>query len=378
MKLSIGFSAALASFAAAAQQAAEVYILPPPTAASTSISPSLARLVLLQRIAPIGKGPSIHDIPDGADPEDVVSLMNKFGKTPVQLFEGKDHATPNQLVVMLEGMTEAQIKELGSAFEIQPAFTIANPPSAKAHDKLLKNDFYNAGITNENECSMEEVANPFEKKCWNGKAAVAKYDVSKNPEVMEELLLKFAGLDMLATNGEVETIIVLLPAVPETSSTKQWSDKPQELRRRQAETVMSSLDETAELAAPTSSVPETPIFYPTKKIPSCFNSQDSCSTGTGNCSGHGTCMNKWAKPDGSKGSEVCYTCHCLSTVSGQGGVTHWAGASCSKQDISFQFWLFAGFTLAMVGILYMAIGLLFSVGEEKLPGVIGAGVSRSK
>lgn len=173
-------------------------------------------------------------------------------------------------------------------------------------------------------------------------------------------------------------MIVLLPAVSENSGAKQWSGKSQELRRRQAETVIASLDETAEQPEPTSSHIDNPIFHAVKNVPSCFKSEDSCTTGTGNCSGHGFCQNKWAKPDGSEGGEVCYTCHCLSTVSKQGSVTHWAGPSCTKQDISVQFWLFAGFTLAMVTILYMAIAMLFNVGEEKLPGVIGAGVSRTK
>lgn len=65
-------------------------------------------------------------------------------------------------------------------------------------------------------------------------------------------------------------------------------------------------------------------------------------------------------------------------MSKAGSITHWAGGACSKQDISVQFWLFAGFTISLLTILYLAIGMLFSVGEEKLPGVIGAGVSRSK
>lgn len=47
-------------------------------------------------------------------------------------------------------------------------------------------------------------------------------------------------------------------------------------------------------------------------------------------------------------------------------------------DVSVPFWLFAGFTLLMIGVLSLSIGLLFSVGEEKMPGVLGAGVSRSK
>ena len=49
---------------------------------------------------------------------------------------------------------------------------------------------------------------------------------------------------------------------------------------------------------------------------------------------------------------------------------------CQKEDVSVQFWLIAGSTIALVGAVTFAIGLLFSVGEEKMPGVLGAGVVR--
>jgi 1,4-dihydroxy-2-naphthoate octaprenyltransferase len=49
---------------------------------------------------------------------------------------------------------------------------------------------------------------------------------------------------------------------------------------------------------------------------------------------------------------------------------------CQKKDVSVPFWLLAGFTIGIIGVVTFAIGLLYSIGEEKLPGVIGAGVSR--
>lgn len=198
---------------------------------------------------------------------------------------------------------------------------------------------------------------------------------------MSKLQDRIAQLTKLAQSGEMETTLVLLPITPDATSPKQWSDKLQELRRRQAEMVFSSVEESAEPAAPTSSNVESHVFTLLPRIPACFKSEDSCIQGTADCSGHGSCLNRFANKDGSEGKEVCYTCHCLGTYSqgrDEGSVIHWGGRACSKQDISVQFWLFAGFTLAMVSILYLAIGMLFSVGEEKLPGVIGAGVSKSK
>lgn len=181
MKLTVGLAAVLAGYAAAAQQAAEVYIFPKDTdsVSAPSISPSLARLILLQRLAPAGKGPSVADIPDGTDVDSVVELMNKYGGETASLFGEGQAASPSQLVIMLEGLTNEQIKEIGSGFETKPAFTIADPPSAKAHDKLVKNDFYNAGITNEHKCSVKEVTNPFEERCWSGRSTVARYNVKQ-------------------------------------------------------------------------------------------------------------------------------------------------------------------------------------------------------
>jgi len=105
-------------------------------------------------------------------------------------------------------------------------------------------------------------------------------------------------------------------------------------------------------------------------------------TTTGNCSSHGECANKYGADD----KLSCFVCSCKATVikPGEGPeqkgrqTQHWGGNMCQKEDISTQFWLIAGFTITIIGAVTFAIGLLFSVGEEKLPGVIGAGVSRSK
>jgi hypothetical protein len=105
-------------------------------------------------------------------------------------------------------------------------------------------------------------------------------------------------------------------------------------------------------------------------------------TQTGNCSAHGECVNKYAEGDKSS----CFACSCKATIlkAGEGPehqgrqTQHWGGNMCQKEDISTQFWLIAGFTITIIAAVGFAIGLLFSVGEEQLPGVIGAGVSRSK
>lgn len=192
---------------------------------------------------------------------------------------------------------------------------------------------------------------------------------------MAEILGALRTIPVLANAGKIEATVVLLP---ETSANAKpsWSDKPQELRRRQAEQIISSHNKAASSSishAPASASTPAPLL---KQIPSCFSSQESCIKATGNCSSesgsqqNGLCINKYGDvPENPKEGDVCFVCRCRE---GKGG------PACSKQDISAPFWLFFGFTVVIVSVLWMAISLLFSVGEEKLPGVIGAGVSRSK
>lgn len=118
-----------------------------------------------------------------------------------------------------------------------------------------------------------------------------------------------------------------------------------------------------------------------KVVPMCYASMDSCVSSTNNCSGHGACYQKHAGSDGgSEAAKPCFACGCVSTRDSANGstVTHWGGGACSKIDISTPFWLLAGLTVILVSVVGWAIGLLFSIGEEKLPGVIGAGVSGAK
>lgn len=194
---------------------------------------------------------------------------------------------------------------------------------------------------------------------------------------MSDLESQLSNLAALGSSGEMETMVILLPSSGEG---KKWSDKTQELRRRQSpsEQVISASDDTTEPEPSSSSMDQNTVFYAsTRGVKACFESEDECITATGNCSGHGGCQDKYAKRDG-ESQNTCFACHCLSTVDDNGSLTHWAGLTCAKKDISTPFWLFAGFTLLMVGILALSIGMLFNVGEEKLPGVISAGVSRNK
>lgn len=121
------------------------------------------------------------------------------------------------------------------------------------------------------------------------------------------------------------------------------------------------------------------LEHPVKGIlPICHPSLKECQKTTNNCSGHGTPYERKSDPS-SKAAQACYACNCTTTVQtnkdGKNKTTKWGGPACQKKDVSVPFWLLTGFTIAMVATVSWAIGLLFSIGQEELPSVIGAGVA---
>lgn len=195
---------------------------------------------------------------------------------------------------------------------------------------------------------------------------------------MKSILDALRSIPKLAKTGSIEATVVLLPDTS-VNAKPSWSDKPQELRRRQAEQVISSNHKAAPVSVTHPAASSSTLHAQKKAVPACFNSNETCIAGTDNCSGHGTCVNKYgAVPENPKEGDVCFICLCKPTHNNNSGPTHWGGATCGKQDVSVPFWLFFGFTIGIIAVVWMSISLLFSVGEEKLPGVIGAGVSRSK
>lgn len=113
-------------------------------------------------------------------------------------------------------------------------------------------------------------------------------------------------------------------------------------------------------------------------LPYCYKSEEACKTTTHNCSGHGKCIKKYTDE---AVSETCFSCSCSATKEevGNGMVktTHWAGPACQKKDISMPFWLLGGTTVALVFAVGWGMSLLYSMGAEELPSVIGAGVSNA-
>jgi hypothetical protein len=114
-------------------------------------------------------------------------------------------------------------------------------------------------------------------------------------------------------------------------------------------------------------------------LPSCFRTLKDCQQKTNNCTGHGECgLVHPGEKSGDNGRGKCFSCQCKPTVVGEGNgkkTTYWGGPACQKKDVSIPFWLFVGTTVILVFLIGSGIGMLYSVGDEELPSVIGAGVS---
>jgi hypothetical protein len=121
-------------------------------------------------------------------------------------------------------------------------------------------------------------------------------------------------------------------------------------------------------------------------LKTCYATADACVKATHSCSGHGACQ-LLHKGDDKTGADKqvydCYGCKCKATVTFHEGkgmeeskkTTYWGGPACQKKDVSVPFWLLAGTTVLLVFLITSGMGLMYSMGAEELPSVIGAGVS---
>lgn len=78
-------------------------------------------------------------------------------------------------------------------------------------------------------------------------------------------------------------------------------------------------------------------------------------------------------------ADKCFVCACEPSVGEKGeGPTHWAGLACQKRDVSVPFNIFLGLGIILFVLMFSAVGLLYSMGSEELPAVLGAGVGQKK
>lgn len=213
----------------------------------------------------------------------------------------------------------------------------------------------------------------------------------QDSKALQALVENIPALSKAVSSNNLEATLILLPESSRASKHSYWTtDAPTDLRRRFSdESPLTDAKVDKVTVSPGSGAVDLG-FTPgaaakgDKMNLGCFTSQNSCVTATSNCTGHGTCIDKFAVPgqETREGDKQCFVCSCLSTKKfpdkENSKHVHWGGAYCQKIDVSSPFWLIATTTVVLVGLVTGCIAMLFSIGEEKLPGVIGAGVSRSK
>lgn len=181
-----------------------------------------------------------------------------------------------------------------------------------------------------------------------------------------------------------ESTIILMP--PQSHNYQRTSASPYgtygspshllDLHRRQVETPLIS-HEASTKASPASITKPLQAPHPLRGvIPVCHTSAQECIDSTNNCSGHGAPYKRFIDPTSKKAPD-CYACNCTTTIQTNKigkNTTQWGGPACQKKDVSVPFWLLSGFSIILLALVSWSIGLLFSIGEEVLPSVIGAGV----
>ena len=179
-------------------------------------------------------------------------------------------------------------------------------------------------------------------------------------------------LDGLAASGSQESTVVLLPTIPKSASKHAHQARQSSEDEEEPLSISISIPTSTPYSTMAASNSSKPIqIGPGKYLPLCFSSADACANGTNSCSGHGSCYKKRAS---------CYACRCSRTIvrhndDGTTKSVQWGGTACEKKDISMEFFLFASFGVAMAALVAGGIGMLYSMGAEELPSVIGAGVA---
>lgn len=201
----------------------------------------------------------------------------------------------------------------------------------------------------------------------------------KPSEVKAKITPLIRILKHFSATQNVESTVLLLPS--KLSKPKQHNHHNHKAR--------SALEEEEPLDLPF--IPADPASFPAtddliiqsnatqnftlpRTFPACFTSQSSCENTTNFCSGHGNCY---------QAHNACFKCKCVKTLArtnadGTNKTTEWGGAACQKKDVSVPFILFAAFGIFFAAVIAGAIGLLFNMGSEPLPSVIGAGVAGPK
>src|SRR2546421_111748 len=157
-------------------------------------------------------------------------------------------------------------------------------------------------------------------------------------EMIHELLSYLnPRLANFATAGFQESTILLVPSAARSArSLSKHSHSARQLSKDEEEAPSTSSSPQLSTTQSNSPISSHSPKLASGTLPACFNSESSCASTTSNCSGHGSCSEKYAG---------CYACRCSRKIvrSNDDGTTksvQWGGTACEKKDVSVEFWLF--------------------------------------
>ncbi|KAJ5600152.1 hypothetical protein N7450_001219 [Penicillium hetheringtonii] len=356
-----------------------------------TVSEDMARLILELRM----RSPSHSKL--GSMEPNVVGHLNQYADSQYALFGGTDsQELAGRNIIFLEGLDSKVASTLRKAqydsiFVPQTSSELVSEALEPLNMKRGKHCTYNKDggentrplreclannpvLSNDNGILSQDLLDLVDSMdtsvSQDSKLTTSRFvfekQFSQNPKVTKSLDLIFADLVKKAQSTNTEITVMTFPTIEniETSS------------RVQRRTVQVRSDASEDLSRSESG------FLHSNLAPVCHSSNSSCAEATNNCSGHGSCYLKYNSGKKDDSASDCYACRCKSTtVKNSDGTTkkiQWGGVACQKEDISSPFFLIAGVTVFAIILVGSAIGMLFSMGSEELPSVIGAGVGTSK
>ena len=314
------------------------------------------------------------------------------------------------LIVYVLALTQDIIKA-GSG--LSPDLEISNPPASSDNERLIQDLMLQAESLPKkadpqnwaHTTSVEVEAELMQFKqtdSYNLNGYLSVFHANKDDKFSQSALAKSiakiikSNADNMDTSSSYSLTIVLMPSV--TANTKRTAqpygtyDIPANLETRR--------DKTEMLLSPSASEPspepnnslldDAPAVHISQAndsslvlgiLPLCFDSLEICEKTTHFCSGHGSCgILHNGTGQGTSATKDCFGCRCQADVKEIGEskskkTTVWGGPACQKKDVSVPFWLFVGSGVLLAFLISAGIGLLYSMGSEELPSVIGAGVS---
>jgi len=374
-----------------------------PPARDQIVSPDTARLILAQRLG-VGQYHSVA----GAD-EEAIQQINAFGSQQQALFGQDKHKDQvSRLLVMVEGVDYDAEKEIQTTLHKDfRSFAISPAPHPADSAELFKT--FEAEVRETIRLPSEEHdlrnfvsqlngLNLADAALFDEHHAILRFSI-KSKDQLSALNQAISGLADLAFTRDTSLTFVFTPSASSSTKpskspfglTKSKRDskalrQPQEKPLLTAHNAMTSdsLTPPEPISPNLAASKSKPLSGP---IPTCFPSLNACQRGTNNCTSHGECILKWSTDTTNDGGSVskqdCYGCACTKpevrkNKDGTKKTTRFGGAACHKKDVVFPFWLLAGTTVGIIGVITFGLGMLYEMGNQELPSVIGAGVSGPK